>query len=732
MWLRPISTATDSFTYHASDGSLNSGLATVTITINPLNDAPVATNNSYSVAEDGVLNLPAAGVLANDTDVDGDPLAAVLASGPANGSLTLNSDGSFIYTPFADFNGVDSFTYRANDGLLSSNLATVTITVNAANDAPTAAGESYSVSEDGNLAVPSAGLLANDSDIDGNPLTAILLSGPANGSLTFNADGSFTYTPNANFNGVDSFIYRANDGQVSSNLVTVTITVNPVNDAPVAANNTYSMLEDSVLVGLAGVLGNDLDVDGDPLTAVLVSGPASGSLTLNSNGTFNYTPAANFNGMASFTYRASDGLLTSNLATVTIFVGAVNDAPVAAGESYNVLEDGVLNVVSRGVLANDTDADGNPLTATLLTGPANGVLILNVDGSFTYTPNANFNGLDSFTYCANDGTLSSNLLTVTITVASVNDAPTAGNDSYVIAEDAVLTLAASGVLANDTDVEAQPLSPVLVSGPANGRLTLNADGSITYTPDANFSGTDSFTYRAADGQSTSSPATVTISVTPINDAPLSNDDTYAVAPDGVLQLGAAVLSNDVDVDGNALAAVLLSGASHGQLTLNPDGSFVYAPHAGYVGSDSFTYQASDGTLAGNAVTVTIQVGAVAPPPPVPENPPTPPSSDTGPLSDGSSGSGPVTPQPLPTIAVEAAAAPQRCAAAVAQIARASPKSHAGKPDRRASCDRCLRRCRLGPAGSAALLGLAAGAWRRHGPPGHRTRGTGNGRSHRRV
>src|SRR6266850_2266164 len=250
---------------------------------------PLASADGYGVNEDGVLNVAGAGVLTNDSDIEGDPLTAVLVSGPANGSLTLNANGSFTYTPNANFNGTDSFTYQANDGTADSNVATVTLTVTAVNDAPTATADGYSVNEDGVLIVAAVGVLANDADIDGDPLTAVLVSGPANGSLTLNANGSFTYTPNASFNGTDSFTYQANDGSADSNVVTMTLTVTAVNDAPVASADSYPTSEDTPLtVAAAGVLSNDTDIDGDPLTAVLVSGPANGSLTLNANGSFNW------------------------------------------------------------------------------------------------------------------------------------------------------------------------------------------------------------------------------------------------------------------------------------------------------------------------------------------------------------------------------------------------------------------------------------------------------------
>src|SRR2546428_5571530 len=176
-----------------------------------MHDASVAVNDSYTTAEDTTLNVGAAGVLINDSDVDGDTLSAVLVSQPTHGSLTLNSNGSFSYVPMANYNGTDTFTYKASDGSLESGETTVTITISPVNDAPVAINDSFSTTEDTTLNVAAPGVLANDSDVDGDSLSAVLVSQPTHGSLTLNSNGSFSYTPAANYNGTDSFTYKANE-----------------------------------------------------------------------------------------------------------------------------------------------------------------------------------------------------------------------------------------------------------------------------------------------------------------------------------------------------------------------------------------------------------------------------------------------------------------------------------------------------------------------------------------
>jgi hypothetical protein len=192
----------------------------------PENAPPVASDDNYETMEGATLNIPAPGVLENDHDPDGNPLSALLVSTTMAGDLVLNGDGSFTYVPEAGFVGADQFTYRAYDGLATSNLATVTITINEIpNSAPTAVDDSYETQQDELLTVAAPGVLANDSDPDGDPLTAVLAVGPANGSVTVNTDGSFTYTPNAGFSGADTFTYTADDGRGGTATATVTIIV---------------------------------------------------------------------------------------------------------------------------------------------------------------------------------------------------------------------------------------------------------------------------------------------------------------------------------------------------------------------------------------------------------------------------------------------------------------------------------------------------------------------------
>ena len=320
----------------AADASGGADTQTITVTVANVNEHPVAANDSASADEGTTIT---GNVLTNDIDAESSTLTAALVSGPTHGSLTLDADGSFSYTPDANFHGTDTFTYQANDGNLDSNIATVTITVNPVNDAPTTSPVTLTaIAEDsGPRLITQAELLANAGDVDGDSLTATALTiSSGNGSLVDNGNGTWTYTPAANDDTAVSFSYTVTDGSLTVP-GSATLDITPVNDAPVANNDSASGDEDTTITG--NVLANDTDVEHDDLTASLVTGPAHGSLTLNPDGSFSYTPDADWHGTDSFTYQANDGALDSNLATVTITVDPVNDAPVATADSYITAED---------------------------------------------------------------------------------------------------------------------------------------------------------------------------------------------------------------------------------------------------------------------------------------------------------------------------------------------------------------------------------------------------------
>jgi VCBS repeat-containing protein len=617
---------TDSFTYRVTDAlGASSNIATVTITVTPVNQPPVAVNDSYTTGSSGSLSITSPGILANDTDIDSSNLSAVLVSSPANGTLNFNSNGSFTYVPRAGFTGTDSFTYRANDGSLNSlNTATVNISVTLTpNQLPVANGDTFTTSANSTLTV--GNVLTNDTDPDNNiPLTASLLVGPANAAtFTLNPNGTFTYIPRADFTGNDTFTYVARDslgGTSTPATVTFSVTsVTPSNQPPVANGDTFTTPANSTLT-VGNVLTNDTDPDNNiPLTASLLVGPANAAtFTLNPNGTFTYIPRADFTGNDTFTYVARDSLGgTSTPATVTFSVTSVtpsNQPPVANGDTFTTPANSTLTVGN--VLTNDTDPDNNiPLTASLLVGPANAATFtLNPNGTFTYIPRANFTGNDTFTYVARDslgGTSSPATVTFSVTPGP---APTANNDTLSVNAGSSLNIAAPGILSNDTDPLGRPLFATVVSTVTNGTLSLAPTGALVYTPNAGYSGNDRFTYVATDGTGTSNTATVSIRVNAIPVA--RNDSGYTAIVGTPLTVSGGVLGvlgNDTDADNPTLTANLVSQPANGSLSLSPNGSFVYIPNANFQGTDTFTYTASDGQATSNTATVSISVRSVSTP-----------------------------------------------------------------------------------------------------------------------
>jgi len=499
---------TDTFTYSVRDSlGASSNLASVVLSITAVNDAPVAVNDSYTLAAGSALTIGTAnGVLANDTDIDTplSNLVANLITSPSNGVLNLNTNGSFTYTPNAGFTGSDSFTYRANDGSLDSGLATVTLSVTAVpNAAPIANNDSFGTNED---TVLTNNVLTNDTDPDGNtPLTVSLVTGPGNGSLSLNPNGTFSYTPNADFNGTDTFTYSVRDSLgASSNLASVVLSITAVNDAPVAVNDSYTINSTATLnVGsAAGVLANDTDIDTalSALTASLVSTVTHGTLALNADGSFTYTPNTGFTGTDSFTYRVNDGSLNSGVATVSIAVTAtVNTPPIASNDAFTGNED---TIISNNVLANDSDLDNHtPLSATLVAAPSSGSLSLNPNGTFTYTPTADFNGTDTFTYIARDALGAvSNTATVVLTVNPVNDAPSfvAGANQTAIAGSGPQTVTnwATGFNPGAANESGQTVAGYMIVSNSNPSIfavapSINPAGTLIYTPATTVASTSS-------------------------------------------------------------------------------------------------------------------------------------------------------------------------------------------------------------------------------------------------
>ncbi len=585
----------DSFTYTVSDGHSGTDTATVTVTVTPVNDQPVANNDTTTVNEDSTNNQ--INVLANDGDIDNDPISISGVTQPIHGTVTFTISNVF-YTPNQNYNGVDTFTYTIIDGYGGMDTATVTVTITPINDPPTAVDDTTTVAEDSSN--NQINVTINDNDIDGDTLSITGITTPVYGTATYTASYAF-YSPSANYNGPDSFTYTISDGHGGTDTATVTVTVTPVNDPPVANDDTATVIEDSLNNNI-NVQANDIDIDGDPLSITSITQPIHGSTTFTAS-SVSYTPAANYSGSDSFSYTISDGHGGTDPATVSVTITPVNDPPVAFNDTATVPEDSMNYPIN--VRANDIDVDDNILTIVSLTQPIHGTASTNGTMVF-YTPSLNYFGLDSLTYTISDNNGGTDIATIIITVTSVNDPPVAVNDAVTFAEDSTNNLI--NALANDFDIENNPLTIVSVTQPLHG-VASTSTGFIFYSPAANYNGQDSFTYTISDGNGGTSIGTISITVTPMNDPPNANNDTATVAEDSSNNL-INVLTNDNDPDGDSLSIASVSNPPHGSTTTN--GNYVfYTPDLNYFGIDIFSYTMSDGHGGTDTATVTVTVAPIS-------------------------------------------------------------------------------------------------------------------------
>ncbi|MCS0438282.1 tandem-95 repeat protein [Vibrio diabolicus] len=770
--------------YTISDGELEDE-AQVSVTVNSVNDAPIALNDATITEEDTSVTID---VLPNDTDIDGDTLSIESASVPSDQGQVEIIDGKLVFTPTENFNGDAEITYTVTDGALTDQ-ATVTVTVNAVNDTPVVEssiadqtlaedftpytidlntafsdvdnvdGElSFSVSGNSNVNVsiengiatisptadwngsetltftatdlsgesvsqtvnftvaPVADIVADSATVVEDTATIIKVldndtfegddkvvsldtnNGPANGTVSVNPDGSVTYTPSDNYHGTDSFTYIVTSGGVSES-TTVSVDVTPVNDAPVAKDDTAITDEDTPVT--IDVLPNDTDIDGEKLSIESASVPKEQGTVEVVNGKLVFTPAENFNGDAEITYTITDGLLTDQ-AKVTVTVNPVNDAPtikvdavdsitedavstdtvvatlevadsdtpedqltislennsngyfVLVGDEVKLTQAGVdavnndeLNLkdltisasVSDGVnpTANDSDSlivnrvndaptvenaiadqvlseDFDAYTIDLnevfkdsdsslefSVSGNNNIQVSIVNGVANITPTADWNGSEILTFTATDPSGESISQTVNFTVAPVADIVA---DKATVVEDTATVIK---VLGNDTfEGDDKVVSLDANNGPANGTVSVNPDGSVTYTPNDNYHGADSFTYIVTSG-GVSESTTVNVDVTPVNDAPVAKDDTATTQEDTAVTID--VLPNDADVDGDKLS-IQSASVPEAQGTVEiADGKLVFTPAENFHGDAEITYIVTDGELTDEAK-VTVTVNAV--------------------------------------------------------------------------------------------------------------------------
>ncbi|MBP4138553.1 Ig-like domain-containing protein [Flavobacterium geliluteum] len=651
---------------------LVSNIATLTVTVTAVNDAPVANNNAVSTDEDTPVTI---NITTNDTDLDGTIDVATVDLDPATagiqttftvtgqGTYTVDNTGLVTFTPVLNYNGIATpINYTVNDNLgLVSNIATLTVTVNAVNDAPVANNNAVSTDEDTPVTI---NVTTNDTDLDGTIDVATVDLDPATagiqttftvtgqGTYTVDNTGLVTFTPVLNYNGTATPInYTVNDNLgLVSNIATLTVTVNAVNDAPVANNNAVSTDEDTPVT--INITTNDTDLDGtidvatvdlDPATAGIqttftVTG--QGTYTVDNTGLVTFTPVLNYNGTATpINYTVNDNLgLVSNIATLTITVNAVNDAPVTLDDINSVIPSVAGATAINALLA--TDLDGSIANYTVLTLPSQGVLALAgipvtlnqvltpLEASMlTYEPSGTFTGNDTFTFTATDDLGALALSSATITIPVGNNAPVAQDDinasipsrsGATVINDLIAT-DTDGTIANYTILTLPSHGVLALSGipvVANQVLTPLEVTMLTYDPSGAYSGNDTFTFTATDnlGAIDASPATITLVIEKtLLDA--VDDPVNSVVGINSTVTVVNVFTNDT-LNNNPLlpSDVNLSVVTpdpSGVLSLRPDGTVELIPNAP-PGNYSLTYEICETVNPTNCDPATVSVSVVAP------------------------------------------------------------------------------------------------------------------------
>nr|WP_324259575.1 retention module-containing protein [Cellvibrio fontiphilus] len=586
----------DFFIVTISDGNGGTTTSRINIGVTPVNDVPVSSDQNLTTPEDTPINGQ---VVASD--VDGDSLGYLVSSPAASGTVTLDpATGAFTYTPNANFNGSDFFIVTISDGNGGTTTSRINIGVTPVNDVPVSSDQNLTTPED----TPINGQVVA-SDVDGDSLGYLVSSPAASGTVTLDpATGAFTYTPNANFNGSDFFIVTISDGNGGTTTSRINIGVTPVNDVPVSSDQNLTTPEDTPINGQ--VVASD--VDGDSLGYLVSSPAASGTVTLDpATGAFTYTPNANFNGSDFFIVTISDGNGGTTTSRINIGVTPVNDAPVANNLNLTTPENTPVN----GQISA-SDVDGDSLSYVTQTSPSNGTVSINATtGAFVYTPGAGYTGSDSFVIRISDGNGGTTTSVVTIGVTPVappaNNAPVASDLALTTDEDVPVNGAIS---ASDSDGDS--LSYTVSSAPASGVVVLNpATGTFTYTPNSNYSGNDSFVVTVSDGKGGTTTSTVTIGVSPINDAPTANNDTAVVNEGGSVTV--AVRGNDTDPENDPLTVIGVTQGANGSVVIDAvTGNPIYTPNAGFSGNDSFTYTIQEPSGETSSATVNVVVNANAP------------------------------------------------------------------------------------------------------------------------
>lgn len=569
-----------SFTYTIDDNNGGQDSATVTVDVSSVNDLPAPLADTIGTNQGIEVSIP---VLNNDSGLGDGGIVVLLDSLPANGVALVLGDNSILYTPDADFFGVESFSYEVSDIDGDTAVADITVTVDNVDSTPVALDDSATVAEDGTT---ETAVLANDQELlDGNMIVT-LLQPPLSGVAVINANNTISYTPDADFFGDDSYTYQVRDADGDTDTALVSVTINAVNDQPIAVGDGASLNEDSGPIGVDvlvnDVLGNNPLVGDQPVSISIQSGPSNGNAAVVGE-QIRYTPNPNFSGLDTIVYQLSDVDNDQDTATVTITVIALEDAPTANDDTASTNEDTATDI---NVLLNDVDPDGNQTLEIISLDNAFNGSAQTIGNLVRFTPDPNVNGPGGFSYTITDGT-SFSTANVTVNIGPVNDAPSAADDTAGTNEDTLIEIA---VLTGDTDIDGGALSVTATSNVLNGTTAI-VGNLVRFTPTTNLSGIGSFDYTISDGNGGTDTGSVTVNINAIADQPNLSANNVS-GPSGTI-IPLEVNASLVDTDGSESLEVVLSGVPQtGSLSA---GAVVAAAFSGFNAAVNFA--AGDGPVS---------------------------------------------------------------------------------------------------------------------------------------
>ena len=567
----------DSFTFKVNDGELDSETSTVTIEITAVNDVPTVDNQTVTVTENIAKEITLIG-----SDPDGDAITYSIVDQPTDGTVTLDGTTA-TYTSNSDTATSDSFTFKANDSEVDSNIATVTINIIPVDDAPIGNEQTVEAVEQVEKSIT---LTASDPESDTITLYAFKTT-PSNGTATIN-NNVVTYTSNSDTATSDSFTFIVQANGLESIPTTVIINITGTNDAPVAENQTVNVT-DKVTETITLLAS---DPENDALTYTIVDDPVYGTLTINGNKA-KYTSNSESETTDSFTFKVDDGNLDSSIAIVSITTTLVNDAPTADNQTVEVNEQ-----TTKEITLNAVDLEGSALTYSIVDKPKSGTVTL--DGVIaTYISNSNSATSDSFTFKVNDGELDSNTAIISINISNLDDSPTAINQTVEVDEQVAKEIKLVG---NDPDGDAITYS--IVDQPTDGTVTLDG-ATATYTSNSDTATSDSFTFKVNDGVTDSNIATISLNITAVNDAPNGNDQTI----NAVEQVAKEIKLVGNDPDGDAITYSIVDQPTDGTVTLD-GATATYTSNSDTATSDSFTFKVNDGVTDSNIATISLNITAV--------------------------------------------------------------------------------------------------------------------------